>query len=624
MKKKNWTKIIPWILLLALTSALIILPISVRNRKEQPAYEFVSAQTELRDISSSLSGGGTVSAPDSQDVSLPDGVEITQYLVNNGEAVEAGQPVAEVDSLTVLAAIARVRKSMDKLEKDLNELSRSENSKTIKCVADGRVKAVYAANGDDVRSVIIEHGSLGIVSLDGLMRVEIACDSELLTGDAVKVKCADGKEYPGKVASSVNGTLTVTVTDDGPEIGDLAAVYDMAGNLLGSGVLQVNSPWKVLDSDGIVESMAMKPGSEVRKGFILVTLKDTGATKREDWSRKHREYEDLMQELLAMLQSGEITAPCDGFVSGVDKSKATGLSAGSGHGLTLLAYYEDESEPELSIYTLVIVTSVNEGIIMGKIVTFPASLLPNVDPETDEGKQMLVSLADSMKDTALETVLSIGSPSGGSIEVGDVFLIGPKGSKIGHIDLPAGPGTGGFGGLGGFGATQKEDPELFPLDESVILSVTPAEEMSITISVDELDILQYRIGMPAEITIDALPGESFTGTVTKIAAVGTNSGGSSKFDVTVSLPYSDRILSGMNASVVIRTGSTGMIVTVPAAALQDSGSKCIVYTGYDEKNEVLTNPVTVETGASDGEFVEIVSGLIAGQTVWYKSYNKTA
>ena len=344
VKKKNWTKIIPWFLLLALTAALIILPISVRNRKEQPTYEYVSARAELRDISSSLSGGGTVSAQDSQDVSLPDGVEITQYLVSNGERVKAGQPVAEVDSLTVLAAIARVRKSMDKLEKDLNELSRSESGKSIKSVADGRVKAVYASSGDDVRSVIIEHGCLGIVSLDGLMCMEIACDSELLTGDAVKVKCTNGTEYPGRVASSANGTLTVTVTDDGPEIGDLAAVYDMAGVLLGTGVLQVNSPWKVMDSDGIVDAIPMKLGAEVRKGFLLVTLKDTGATKREDWSRKHREYEDLMQELLAMLQSGEITAPCDGFVSGVDKSKATGLSAGPGHGLTLLAYYDDPSD----------------------------------------------------------------------------------------------------------------------------------------------------------------------------------------------------------------------------------------------------------------------------------------
>ena len=78
----------------------------------------------------------------------------------------------------------------------------------------------------------------------------------------------------------------------------------------------------------------------------------------------------------------------------------------------------------------------------------------------------------------------------------------------------------------------------------------------------------------------------------------------------------------MNASVVIHTGNTGKVVTVPAAALQDSGSKCEVFTGFDEKNGILTDPVIVEVGASDGDYVEIISGLAKGQTVWYAYYNQ--
>ena len=623
MRKKRWTKIIPWILFLAVVAALIILPMKVRSKTEKESFEYVSATAEMRDISSSLSGGGTVDAPEKQDVTLPDGVEVTRFLVSNGEDVEEGQPVAEVDSLTVLAAVARVRDSMTALEKKITELVNSGGDASLRCIADGRVKAVYAKTGDDVRSVMIEYGSLGVVSLDGLMSADVACDTDLLTGDPVNVKCSDGKEYPGRVSLSLNGILTVTVTDDGPQLGEIVEVYDIDGSLLGAGALKVNSPWKVVAADGTVGSVNMKPGQKVGNGTILVRLRDTGATEKENCSRKHREYEVLLQDLLKMLQSGQVTAPCDGFVSGVDKAKATGLGAAAEHKLTLLAYYDDEppKEPTIQLYTLVIVTSVNENITMGKIVTFPASLLPDVDPSTPEGKQALVAIADALKETASETVLSLGPSTGGSIAVGDVFLIGPEGTKIGHIDISdSGNSFPSLGGFGGFGASKDEEQEMFPTDENVILSVTPIDEMSVTISVDELDILRYSEGMPAEIYIDALPGESFTGTVTKIAAVGTNSGGSSKFDVTVALPYSDRFLSGMNASVVIHTGNTGEVVTVPATALQDSGSKCIVYTGYDAKNNVLTNPVTVETGASDGEFVEIVSGLEAGRTIWYMNY----
>ena len=636
VKKKTWKNIITLLIFLAVTAALIILPMSVKNKKEQPAYEYVSAQAELREISSSLSGGGPVNAQDKEDVTLPEGVEITRFLVSNGEEVAAGQPVAEVDTLTVLAAVARVRDSMVTLEKNITELVNSGSDASVRCVADGRVKAVYAKSGDDVRSVIIDNGALGIVSLDGLMCAEVACDSGLLTGDPVKVTCADGKEYPGRVSSSLDGALTVTITDDGPEIGDIVVVYDNDGELLGSGVLKVNSPWKVVYADGTVGSVNMKAGQKVKKGTILVRLKDTGLTEKESYSRKHREYEDLLQDLLKMLTSGQITAPCDGFISGVDKTKATGLGAEPEHKITLLAYYgEGDPKPTLDkVYNLVVVTASIGSVNLGKVVPLTEADINDLsamgiilsDPSTFPLlKQEWVSAKIS---NAEPGVLNLGNAAG----EGDIFLIEssliPGEASVfyyfGHL-ITTTPeiDISGIGGFGGGGASDDEEPDMFPTDEDVILSVTPTEEMSITISVDELDILRYSVGMPADIYIDALPGESFTGTVTKIAAVGTNSGGSSKYEVTVALPYSDRILPGMNASVVIHTGNTGNVVTVPAAALSDSGSKCLVYTAYDEKNDKLINPVTVEIGASDGDFVEILSGLDVGQTIWYASYPAT-
>ena len=42
--------------------------------------------------------------------------------------------------------------------------------------------------------------------------------------------------------------------------------------------------------------------------------------------------------------------------------------------------------------------------------------------------------------------------------------------------------------------------------------------------------------------------------------------------------------------------------------------------GRDAKTGELTGPVEVVTGVSDGDKVEIVSGLEEGQTVWYIAY----
>ena len=80
------------------------------------------------------------------------------------------------------------------------------------------------------------------------------------------------------------------------------------------------------------------------------------------------------------------------------------------------------------------------------------------------------------------------------------------------------------------------------------------------------------------------------------------------------------MLDGMNASVIIHISKTGDVLTLPCAALYDSGSSCYVYTAYDAAKDSLSAPVTVTVGASDGDRFEVISGLSEGQTVWYTKY----
>ena len=174
--------------------------------------------------------------------------------------------------------------------------------------------------------------------------------------------------------------------------------------------------------------------------------------------------------------------------------------------------------------------------------------------------------------------------------------------------------------IGGVSAAQTEEEPLFSTEESTILSVTPDNAMTISITVDELDILQYELGMKADVTVDALPDRSFSAEVTEIDAVGSNSGGSSKFQVKLRLDRAPDMLDGMNASVVIHRGSKTALL-LPAAAIHDRGSKSYVYTALDNKTGKPTAEVPVETGLSDGEFVEILSGLAENQPVFYEYYN---
>ena len=632
MKKKLWKRILLWGLLAAVVAALAILPAVARNRHRSTSSSAVSCTVTKEEIRITLSGGGTLQPQDAVSVKLPDGVEISRYLVRNGDLVATGQAIAELDPLTVLAAVRRVQDSLDILDEQINDLSKN-SSVSLTSAAEGRVKAVFAQKESDVRQVILDYGALAILSMDGMMTVSFPCGQDLFPGDPVTVCCPDGKEYPGKVASSLHGTVSVTITDDGPQLDDPVTVCDSEGNILGAGSLQIRSPLRILFPDGIVQSIALKEGQKVRKGSVLVRIRDAGNTQREQLSGKHREYEDLMQELLQMAQTGVIPAPCSGRVSGIDETAATGMSSPISRNIVLLADEDPTETQEQPIVSseLIMVTAVHSDGYVGK--SSPVSL----DSEDMNILGMFTGLAQTLLLEAPEIPLDLtgaqkldGSPLE-QIQPGDVFVRISFGEGeaaytrllyLGRTELTSSIIIPSFQipDFSAYLATPDADAGLFPTEEGTVASVTPQETMTILLAVDELDILQFRKGMHAAVTLDALSGEVFNGTVTKIAAVGTNSGGSSKFTVTVELPCSPRMLPGMNASVVIDVRSSGPVLTLPAAAISDHGSQSFVYTGYDLKSDSLLSPVTVQTGVSDGELVEILSGLEEGQTVWYIDY----
>ncbi len=135
---------------------------------------------------------------------------------------------------------------------------------------------------------------------------------------------------------------------------------------------------------------------------------------------------------------------------------------------------------------------------------------------------------------------------------------------------------------------------------------------------DELDILSVHKDQPVQITLDALKGQEFIGAITEIGRIGTNEGGNTKYSVTVSLAKEDNLIAGMNAAVKITTKENQAALTIPVAALIESDGKTYVYTSYDENKDTLGGLVEVETGASDGSIVEILSGVQSGNLVYYR------
>ena len=181
-------------------------------------------------------------------------------------------------------------------------------------------------------------------------------------------------------------------------------------------------------------------------------------------------------------------------------------------------------------------------------------------------------------------------------------------------------GNGDFGNMGGMG-NQTPTFELYDLSTTQIAAVIPQNTMVLDITIDELDINGLQVGMTAQVKINALGGEKYAATITEIGNTGTNNGGNSKYTVELTMERSENMLSGMNATAIIVLSTANDVLTIPADALVEQGNQTVVYTGYDEENEALLNPVVVKVGSSDGETVEILEGLTSGQTYYYAYYD---
>ena len=183
---------------------------------------------------------------------------------------------------------------------------------------------------------------------------------------------------------------------------------------------------------------------------------------------------------------------------------------------------------------------------------------------------------------------------------------------------PSAGGNGnGFGGMGSM--TLEDETVLFDLEGTDILFVTPQDKVTLDVSVDESDIGSLSLGMEATVTVDVLNGEEYTAKITELCVTGSNEGGSSKYSVELTMDRALNMLAGQSSTATIKISAKENVLRVPVSALSETGTQTVIYTG--KSGDELKKPVEVTTGLSDGEYVEITSGLTVGQTYYYSYYD---
>lgn len=164
-----------------------------------------------------------------------------------------------------------------------------------------------------------------------------------------------------------------------------------------------------------------------------------------------------------------------------------------------------------------------------------------------------------------------------------------------------------------FDVTYDEDTDT--LNEQTLLTMTDISSVYVPITISEEDILNVYIGQPASVTMSAFDGVTFDAEVDTISVEAARSGAAT-VSYTVNVKYEGEntrdMYEGMSAqTTLLQRVAKGVLYINNQAVTNKDGIATVQK--LDSDGNTIT--VTVKTGFSNGQYVEIISGLEEGDTV---------
>ena len=527
-----------------------------------------SAEAAKGSISTTVVGTGTLAGGASTDVVVPAGIKVKEVLVESGDMVEAGQILATLDEASIASQLLEVKESMEEVQEQMESLSDDAQDPDSTEYLEAKVLNGQWTELNEVEAALetlLETQAITADCAGTVDGVNVSADTEITQSSA----SSSGSSDSGNATGGSSGS-------DAATSGNSSGASQMSGKKSATGIL-------LLSADVGEESAMAASGAAISECSIDVEAPKAGSkpqTKIEDTDR----------------YKGTISWNCT-----------------------------TDTFQENTVYTATIKLTAKEGY------AFSSSILPEVKGAdvtsevitSDAGESFLQVKAKFAKTGASvdsgnsQTNGQSGNTAQGSVsgDSGGNLASGSSGASA------SGTGSASSGGSSGDGGSASSEIS-YSVYEAAAFTIASNEEVTVSINVDELDILSVAEGQTAAVTLDALEGETFEGTITYVAGTASSGSSSAKYPVKITLKKTEDMKLGMSASATIHIDESEDAVLIPVNALQEKGDSAFVYTGQDSDGN-LTDKVEVETGLSDGSQVEIISGLEEGDTVYYLKAKST-
>ena len=154
-------------------------------------------------------------------------------------------------------------------------------------------------------------------------------------------------------------------------------------------------------------------------------------------------------------------------------------------------------------------------------------------------------------------------------------------------------------------------------DGTTIATVANMNDLIFRGNIDETEVGQLVSSMPMKITIGALQNLKFDASLEYISPKAVESNGANQFEIKAAVKLSEggKIRSGYSANAEIVLDRAENVLSIPESAIEFSGDSTFVYIVKGDEKQKTYERTYVETGLSDGVYIEIKKGLTAKDKV---------
>lgn len=523
------------------------------------AIRYITAQVHKGTLIVSISGSGQVSASNQVDLKPKASGDIIYVGVKNGQEVEVGTLIAELDARDAQKAVrdaevnlTSARLALEKLKKPADELSLLQAENMLAQAKESKQKAE-----DDLK-----------------------------------------KAYEDGFNTVANAFL------------DLPSIMSGLNDMLFTNSLGISSQWNIDYYADAVKSYDLK---------ALQYKNDTSAS----YQTARQKYDKNFVDYKSVNRFSETNA----IESLIDETYNTtkGIAGSVKDANNLIQFYQDKlAEQSLKPQAMAATHLASLNIYTGKTNTLLINLLSitrtiqsskeailNAERTISEKTESLSKLKSGpdefdIKSQELSLKQRENSLLDAEEKLADYFIRAPFSGTIAQLEA-------------------KKGDSVSP---STILGTLITKQKIAEISLNEVDIAQIKNGQKVTLTFDAVPTLTISGEVAEVDAIGTVAQGVVTYKMKIAFDTQDeRVKTAMSVSAAIITEVKSDVLLVPNSAVKSQGNNRFVevpaesfqvQSSLNPGGVTLSQPPnrqTVETGVSNDEFTEIISGLKEGDIV---------